>query len=47
MNEDRDTIKVSATIPREIVEKLDKERGLVTRSKYMVFLLEKALGITK
>lgn len=41
----KNTVKISTTIPQNIVERMDRERGDVTRSKWMVRLLEKAYGL--
>lgn len=36
------SVNVTLTFPESIINKIDKERGLINRSKFVVQLLEKA-----
>jgi len=39
--------KISLSIPKELLKIIDEKRGLVTRSAYIVDLIEKQLRIEK
>ena len=36
------SVNITLTLPEKIIDKIDKERGDVNRSKYVLRLLEKA-----
>jgi metal-responsive CopG/Arc/MetJ family transcriptional regulator len=38
-------IRISVSIPRTILEKIDTERGDIPRSRYLVRILEKELKV--
>jgi metal-responsive CopG/Arc/MetJ family transcriptional regulator len=41
------TERISLTLPDGIVDSLDKKRGDVSRSRFILRLLEKTLGVDK
>jgi len=47
MSQDRDLKHpVGVSLPESIVQLLDKKRGRLARSAYILLLLEKALGVS-
>jgi metal-responsive CopG/Arc/MetJ family transcriptional regulator len=39
--------QVTITLPPEVLEEIDRERGLITRSRYIASLLEKIMKLEK
>jgi hypothetical protein len=39
-------LPISISLPQSIVRQLDKKRGHLARSTYILLLLERALGVT-